>query len=400
MKFHFRTLGCKMNWLDSARIQAALQSGGHHVAEDENDADIIFINSCTVTGRADRQSRQETSHAQRLKKQVAIFGCGPKVDPTKWKNKFPGALVFQNEKNILEYFHISPDQLEFPLHDRTRLPVAIQTGCDNKCTFCITRIARGKTEDFPIQGILRQIKRAEENGIQEIVLTGIQLASWGCENSEKYPEKSQLPELLHTILEKTTIPRIRMSSLGPQFLQKRFFQIFQNPRICDHLHLSIQSGSPEILKKMNRGHSIEEVFFIAQEAKKVRPEVALTSDIIVGFPGEREQDFLETVQMTEKIGLSKIHVFPFSPREGTGAANFPDHIHAAIKKERAQYLRRKGDILRKKFITSQIGRIQEVLVEDYETGYSKNYIRLKAPGAQSGERVRVQIQEDTITQEK
>lgn len=386
-----------MNWLDSARVQAALQTGGHIIVESEEEAEMVFVNSCTVTGRADKQSRQETSHALRNQKKTAVFGCGPRVEKEKWIEKFPDALVFENEKEILKYFDIPEEELEFPFHGRTRIPVAIQTGCDNKCTFCITRIARGKTEDFPLENILRQVERVRECGIQEIVLTGIQLASWGCKNSEKYPENSQLPELLAALLEQTDIPRIRMSSLGPQFLDNRFFEVFKNPRICDHLHLSIQSGSPEILKKMNRGHGLEEILYIAEEAKKVRPDVALTADIIVGFPGETEEDFQKTIAMAKTIGLSKIHVFPFSARRGTGAANFPDHIDPATKKRRAKELRDIGDELRQNFISQQIGKKHSVLIEEKGSGLSTNYIRIFVPKSRTNTIATVILTKDNIS---
>jgi len=396
MKFHFRTLGCKMNFLDSARVSAALQTGGHTQTKDEEDADVIFVNSCTVTSRADRQSRQETSHAERLRKKVAVFGCGPKVDPEKWSTRFPKALIFQSDTDILAHFGILEDELDFPLHDRTRVPIAIQTGCDNTCTFCITRIARGKTQDFPLKSILRQVQRAEESGIQEVVLTGIQLASWGCGDSAKNPTGSKLPYLLNTILDQTKIQRIRMSSLGPQFIQDDFFEVFQNPRICDHLHLSIQSGSPEILRKMNRGHGVEEVYEIAKKAKQTRANVALTADMIVGFPGETKKDFGNSVQLARDIGLSKIHVFPFSPRSGTGAENFPDQISSGVKKERAKRLRDEGKRLRNTFISGQMGKKVEVLVEEKKTGYSKNYIRLKVPEGKMGETVVMKVNEQSV----
>lgn len=388
-----------MNYLDSARIQAALETGGHRQAKDEDDADTVFVNSCTVTIRADRQSRQEVHHAQKKDKKVVIFGCGPKVDIQKWKDNFSEALVFQTEKELVEHFGVSEDELEFPLSDRTRLPVAIQTGCDNKCTFCITRIARGDTVDFPLEGILRQVKRAEEMGIQEIVLTGIQLASWGCGDSEKYPERSRLPELLNEILQQTDIPRIRMSSLGPQFLNDDFFDVFQNPRICDHLHLSVQSGSPDVLRNMNRGHSDAEIYHISEKAKKVRPNVALTADVIAGFPGETEQDFLQSLAMAEKVGFTKLHVFPFSPREGTGAANFPDQVPSEIKKQRAKLLREKAEQLRTNFIKKQMGKTVEVLIEENESGLSKNYIRIKVPGSKTGEKCLVKISEENVVRD-
>jgi threonylcarbamoyladenosine tRNA methylthiotransferase MtaB len=385
-----------MNWLDSAQLRAALQAGGHTEAEQEEEAESILINSCTVTKRADRQVRQEILHAMGLQKKVIVFGCGPKVEKKEWEERFPNISVLPHKEEVIEYFGISKDQLEFPLHDRTRIPVAIQTGCDNKCTFCITRIARGKTRDFPKEKIVRHIQQAEKNGIQEIVITGIQLASWGCGNSLKYPEKSQFATLLSYILKNTNIPRIRMSSLGPQFLNDEFFNVLKNPRICDHLHLSVQSGSPNILQKMNRGHSEKEIYEVVKKAKQIRPNGAITADIIVGFPGETEKDFQETVTMAKKIQFSKIHVFPFSPREKTGAAHFPKQISSNTKKYRAQHLRQKAEELRKNFFHTQIGKKTSVLVEERETGFSTNYIRLIVPKGRSGEIRNIQISQNNI----
>lgn len=388
-----------MNALDSARIGAALLTGGLQQAECEAEADIVFINSCIVTGRADRQSRQEAYRVEKQGKQLAVFGCGPRVEQNVWQQRFPQALVFQEEKDILAHFGIAEEELEYPLAEKTRLPVAIQTGCDNKCTFCITRIARGSTVDFKIESIIRQIKRAEDMGVQEVVLTGIQLASWGCTDSAKQPLTSKLPDLLNTILEQTKIPRIRMSSLGPQFLDDRFFAALKNPRICDHLHLSVQSGSPTVLRRMNRGHGIEEVYQIAKQARVVRPHIALTCDLIVGFPGETEAEFQETGNMAEKIGFAKLHVFPFSPRQGTGAANFPDQVLAGVKKERARKLREQGDLLNKLFIQSQLGSVAEVLAEDRHSGLSSNYIRLKTPLKKQGQIVKVKVLEQHLAME-
>lgn len=388
-----------MNQLDSARIAAALLLAGHEQAEDETTADTIFVNSCTVTARADRQSRQESLHAARLRKKLAIFGCGPKVDEKVWRRLFPHAQIFKTDQELFAHFGLSADTSEFPLRDHIRLPVAIQTGCDNKCTFCLTRIARGKTVDFPVKNILRQIKRAENIGIAEIVLTGIQLASWGCENSEKHPESSRLPELLNTILEQTAIPRIRLSSLGPQFLNADFFNIFKNKRICDHLHLSVQSGSPAVLRRMNRGHGIEEVYRIAEQAKKARPDVALTTDLIVGFPGESAADFAQTLQMTAAIGFAKLHVFPFSPRSGTGAANFPDQLPQQEKKLRARILREQGDQLRTNFIASQLGKISQILIIDSSSGLSTNYLRLRNPGKNPGQIAAMRVAKNILLED-
>lgn len=388
-----------MNFLDSARIGAALQSAGHVQAETENDADIIFINSCTVTARADRQSRQEASHAARTNAQVAVFGCSVRVNYDRWKEKYPEYLLFQKEKEILDYFGVTEDDIDFPLHEKTRIPIAIQTGCDNFCTFCITRIARGKTRDFPLESIVRQAKRAEEAGINEIVLTGIQLASWGCDDSLNNPQSSRLAEVLKALLENTNIPRIRMSSLGPQFLNEAFWNVFQNPRICDHLHLSIQSGSESVLEKMNRGHGTAEVWNIFKQARKVRPNTAFTADFIMGFPGETDDDAQETFTMAKTIEFAHLHVFPYSEREGTGAANFKEVIPVPERKARAKILRDIASETKDSFAKRFVGSTQKVLCESDETGLTSNYIRVTIPQGRNNEIYEVVLTEENIVLE-
>ncbi len=395
MKFFFKTFGCKMNALDSARLSAALQMAGHERAEYETDADTILINTCTVTARADRQGRQEVSRSERAQKQAVVFGCAVRFAPQKWQENFPYALLFVSEKELIAHFGISAEHLEYPLTDRTRVPIAIQTGCDNCCTFCATRIARGESRDFSRSSILRQIQNAEAEGAKEIVLTGIQLAGYGSGNTLRTPEKSQFPELLSEILAKTTIPRIRMSSLGPQFLHDDFFEILKNPRICDHLHLSIQSGSEKVLEKMNRGHGAKEIFQIAEKAKKSRPDIAFTADFITGFPFETNENFAETVDMVQKIGFAKLHVFSFSPRVGTGAANMPQ-VPEEIKKERAKILREIGSKNREKFCKNQIGKKAEILIEMEQKGFSTNYVRIKIPQGKRGEIVETTIAPENL----
>ena len=395
VKFFFRTLGCKMNALDSARISAALQMAGHTPAKNESEADMIFINSCTVTARADRQSRQEAHKSERAHKKTIIFGCAVRFSPEKWKKDFPKALLFRDERELISYFGISAADLEYSLFDRTRIPIAIQTGCDNLCTFCATRIARGPSRDFSTENILRQIRRAERAGAREIVLTGIQLAGFGCGDTRKFPERTKLPDLLREILTKTTIPRIRMSSLGPQFLNNAFFDVFSDERICDHLHLSIQSGSENILQKMNRGHTAKKVFEIAEKARKIRPRVAICGDFIAGFPFETEKDFEKSAKMIDKIGFAKVHIFPFSPREKTAAAKMPP-IDAEIRKNRAKKLREIGRKNRELFCRKNIGEMAEILVETAEKGFSKNYVRVKIPDGKNGELRKVKITDENL----
>lgn len=387
-----------MNFLDSAKIAAALQIAGHTISENEEGADIVVVNSCTVTAKAEKESQKEAFSSSKKEKKIAVFGCSIRMHYDFWKEKYPNFLLFKTEEEFLKYFDADKSELDFPLHDRTRTPIAIQTGCDNACTFCITRLARGKTQDFPLESILRQINRAIDAGVQEVVITGIQLASWGCGDSALYPEKSKLGYLLSQILLHTSIPRIRLSSIGPQFLNEEFWEVYKNERICDHLHLSIQSGSDSVLQKMNRGHSTKEVWSIVEKAKTIRPNTGFTADFIVGFPGETEEDFEQTKLMIEKIGFVHCHIFPYSERKGTAAVFQKGVVPREERKKRAKELRDHAQLVRKKYIQSMIGKTFSVLIEHNEKGMTTNYISINVPNGISNTIVSVLLEENSIAE--
>ncbi len=395
MKFYIRTLGCKMNWLDSARLAAALQSAGNEAVNDEAEADYIFINTCTVTSEADRKSRQTVNRAGQQQKQVAVMGCGPRVDGSDWQQQNENALIFSDEEKMLAHFGVENDELLLPLNSRTRLPVAIQTGCDNECSFCITRIARGAHRSLPTEQILRQIDMAYESGVREVVLTGINLAAWGCDDSRQ-PQQARLHELLEAILAYTEMPRIRLSSIGPEYIQPAFFDVYTDERICDYLHISLQSGSDSVLRRMKRGHGTEEVEQIAERARAVRPDTALAADIIAGFPGETEIEHRKTLAFVERLQFAKLHVFPFSMREGTPAAELPGQLSQESKKQRAAELRELGQKLRGQFIDSQMGKTVQVLVESNGQGLSSNYLRLKTDDLRQGMIASIIVSTETV----
>jgi threonylcarbamoyladenosine tRNA methylthiotransferase MtaB len=398
MKFFIRTLGCKMNWLDSARLAAALQTAGHRQSADETDADYVFVNTCTVTAEADRKSRQTVNKAKHSQKQVAVMGCGPRVDTGIWQQQSGDALIFADEAEMLAHFGVEADTLQLPLGSRTRLPVAIQTGCDNLCTFCITRVARGQHRNLDAEDIVNQINLALEHDIHEVVLTGINLAAWGCENSN-HPEQARLHELLETILTRTEMPRIRLSSLGPQFIQPGFFDVYQDERICDYLHISLQSGSEGVLERMVRGHGTEEVYRIAERARAARPGTAIAADVIAGFPGESDAEHRETLAFLEAIGFAKLHVFPYSTREGTPAAALSGQIAQEIKKARAGEIRELARTMRKAFLNSQMGKSFNVLVEGSgNNGLSTNYIRMQVENARMGDIRKVKLTQDSLVE--
>lgn len=395
MKFHIRTLGCKMNWLDSARLAAALQTAGHHAVNDENDAEYIFINTCTVTAEADRKSKQTVNRAGRAQKQVAVMGCGPRVDVNGWQQQAANSLVFNDEETMLEHFGIEGDEAQLPLSSRTRLPVAIQTGCDNECSFCITRIARGAHRSLPLEGVVRQVKQAFDHGVKEVVLTGINLAAWGCDNSNR-PEQARLHLLLEALLQQTEMPRIRLSSLGPQFIQPGFFDVYADERICDYLHISLQSGSDRVLERMVRGHGTGELLHIVERARSVRPASAIAADMIAGFPGESVREHEETLALLNAVQFAKLHVFPYSEREGTPAATADYPVEVAVRKQRAAAIRELGRTMRYQFIRSQMGSEFSVLLEGNGTGLSGNYIRLRAERGREGEVIPLTLNEQNL----
>ncbi|MBF0217933.1 MAG: MiaB/RimO family radical SAM methylthiotransferase [Gammaproteobacteria bacterium] len=388
MNFFIKTLGCKVNAIDSGRISRALEISGHLVVNHEADADIVIVNSCTVTAEADRKSQQQVSRHLRRDLPVYLTGCSARVNPQNWQVKYRDNEKFQvvgDEKALLQALAIEDLLDDHTIAwsansgQRTRLAISIQSGCDNRCRFCITRIARGEHHSRSLSAIIEEIKAAEAAGIAEIVLTGINLAAWGCRDSN-HGEESRLAFLLEAILQQTQIPRIRLSSLGPQYLQPAFFDLFADQRLCDYLHLSLQSGSVATLQAMQRGHGVDEVRLIAESARRVRPDVALAADVITGFIGENELAHQQSMALLAEISFAKLHVFPYSPREGTPAAEAPFGLqHSAIAKARAEQVRDLGSRMRKTFIKGCYGKTFKVLSESGTTGLTTNYIRLKTP---------------------
>lgn len=395
MRFFIRTLGCKLNQLDSARLAGALARAGHQPAASEGEADWVLVNTCTVTSESDRKSRQVAHGVVRAERRLAVLGCSARVETERWRAAMPGALVFTHEAELLAHFGADGDAPPFPLTSRTRLPVAVQMGCDDVCAFCITRVARGPHRSLPAGEVVRQVAEAEANGVREVVLTGVNLAAWGCEDTRR-PEGSRLAELIERLLRETGMPRIRLSSLGPQYLRGGFFDVLSDGRACDHLHLSVQSGSPAVLARMGRGHGVEEVLGAADAARRVRPDVALTADFITGFPGETDGEHRETLRLVETVRFARLHVFPYSAREGTLAAVLPRQVPPDVRKERARELRRLGERLRAEFVRSQYGRRVQTLVETDGTGLTTNYVRLRVPGVAEGELADVEVTPETV----
>ncbi len=395
MKFFVRTIGCKMNLLDSARVTAALRDAGHEQAASEKDAEVVLVNSCTVTAQSDRKSRLAAHAAQRDGKRVIVLGCGPRVDLEAWRQALVGVEVYASDKELCGHFGAAlGPRCE---HPGTRLPVAIQHGCDDACAYCITRTARGPHRSVPEEQVLRAVREVAHGGGYEVVLAGTNLGAWGCSLTTR-PWESCLALLLRSVLRETSIGRVRLSSLGPAYLDGRFFEVFGDERVCDHLHLSVQSGSPSVLRQMNRGHGVMDVERAVRSARAVRPDVAVTADFIVGFPGESEDDFRQTLQLTERVGFAQLHVFPFSPREGTVAHALPDQVPGGEKKQRVARLSALGHALRDQFLRSQHGKRAMAVVLRDGTAITSNYLRLRGVRGERGSVVDVVIDvRDVVT---
>jgi len=266
---------------------------------------------------------------------------------------------------------------------RARALVQIQDGCDNYCAYCAIAAARGRSKSHAAEDIIAEVHRYEKQGFTEVMLTGINIGAYGASSTKK-PEENKLAELLEQILDETKIQRIRLGSLGPQYFSEKLFQILQNSRICRHIHLSIQSGSDSVLKRMGRRYSVEDVERVIKRLQKNIPGVAVTTDIIVGFPEEMEAEFKETLDFVKRNKLAKIHVFPYSVRPNTLAAKMKQ-VPENVKKERAKKLEKFGLELRRQFIQSQLGKAASVLWRKelkpgLWEGLTDNYLKIVKKG--------------------
>lgn len=395
MKFYFDTVGCRLNQAEIEEMAAKLRLGGHQIVGNLVEADTVIINSCAVTAAASSDSRQKVHQAhQQGIKNIIFTGC--------WATLYPqqaGALegvtsvVSNSDKmNIpvhlldVEDYMIALEPISRqPLpgaHHRTRAFIKAQDGCDNFCTYCITRVARGKASSIAEETIRTHVNEAVSGGAKEIVLTGVNLGSWGKDLGIKHG----LEYLLYQLLEKTAIERIRLSSLEPWDIPDSFFALWQNPRMCPHLHLPLQSGSAPVLKRMARNTTPEKFRRLVETARQKIPGLAITTDVIVGFPGETPEEFADTLDFVRVTGLDGGHVFRYSKREGTAAAKLPMQVPGAVSKERAQHMRELLDAQEQAFLRWQTGKPHQVLWEACRMqkpgkwvleGYSENYCRVR-----------------------
>ena len=393
-------LGCKVNQYESEAIAELFAEKGYEIVGIDEEADVYVINTCTVTNFGDKKSRQLIRKVKRQNENaiVAVVGCYAQTAPKELMEIAGVNLVIgtKDRAQIVEMVeqydrangvenHVSDIMKERvfeplsiqKLANRTRAYLKIQDGCSQYCSYCIIPYARGPIRSREPQEVVAEVKRLAENGFKEVVLTGIHVASYGKDRRD-----TSLPEILKQVHEVEGIERIRFSSIEPNVVTEEFAQTMAAlPKVCDHFHLSLQSGCDKTLKEMNRKYDTEKYRQAAATLRKYLPKVALTTDIIVGFPGETEEDFRESYAFAEEIGFAKIHVFPYSPKRGTPAAARKDQLLNAVKAERSHTLIQLSDRMAAEFLADAVGTDAEVLYERavgdgiYE-GHTTNYMKV------------------------
>lgn len=403
MKFFIMTLGCKVNQYESQAIFEKLTSFGFYKADSIENADIIIINSCTVTAESDKKVRKLVHKARRLNKNAIIIltGCMAqafKADCEKLEEvdiilgnsqkseileKINEFLIKRKKLVEVENFSGKSNYDDFEVnnfYDRTRAFVKIEDGCNRFCTYCIIPYARGRVRSKPIDKIYEEIKNLAENGYKEVVLVGINLFSYGQDID------SNLCDVIEKIATIDSLKRIRLGSLEPECMSSDVInRLSKQEKLCPQFHLSLQSGCNETLKRMNRQYTSEEYKDIVDNLRKYFKNPSITTDIMVGFAGETEAEFNESLDFVKSIKFSKIHVFPYSIREGTKAALFKNQVSHDIKSKRVAIMTKTAEASKCDFLNSQVGVVSRVLFEreiepNVFEGYTENYtpVRLKS----------------------
>ncbi len=396
MKVHFKTLGCRLNEAELETWAQAFQKSGHQVSRQAENANLIVINSCAVTQDAARKSRHliRKVHRENPAAKLVVSGCYATLNQEEAEQLLGVDLVISNkdkgqlvEKSLAELnldtmpaMSTEPGTISLFTRGRQRAFVKVQDGCRYRCTFCIVTVARGEELSRSVQEVVDEINALHQQNINEIILTGVHLGGYGSDLD------TNLTDLIKAILIDTDVPRIRLGSLEPWELDDEFYRLFDNPRIMPHLHLPLQSGSDSVLRRMARRCKTEEFAAIVARLRQLNPLFNITTDIIVGFPGETEQEWQESVEFIGRTGFGQLHIFTYSPREGTKAASLPNRVPEPIKKQRSQQLHQLGAEMRLKFYQNNIGMQFPVLWEGYSEpvgadrqqvfGYTPNYLKV------------------------
>lgn len=392
------TLGCKVNTYESEYIIHLLKEAGYQIKDFDDFCDVYIINTCTVTNTSDIKSRKMIRKAIRKNPDACVVAMGCFIEANK-DFQLPGLDIilgnrdkskiielldewFLKQEEIRRLYSTLPREFEdmyineFP--GRTRAFVKIQDGCENFCSYCIIPFVRGKCRSKNPDEVIDEITDLVNHGYQEVVLTGIHTGNYGVDLDTNFAS------LLKRVVAIPRLLRLRISSIEITELTKDVLDVIRDSSIIvDHMHIPLQAGSNHVLSLMNRKYDLDYYFNKIKEIREVRPNMAITTDVIVGFPGESEEDFLETIDTCKKVGFTKIHVFPYSERKGTKAMELPDHIEPSVKKERARRLLLVSKELECSYYASFVGSEVTVLVEEEKDGksygHTDNYLHVKIP---------------------
>ena len=390
VRVHLTNLGCKLNQAEVEEMARRFAAAGHRLVGALGEADLHVVNSCTVTHVAARDSRKTARRGRRLNPSMrtVLTGCHVTADPREAAALAGVDLVVpNNEKDrLVERVHAAfPEAGVLGVEGPTPVPyvplepcnsralVKIEDGCDMRCAFCIIPRTRGRQRSRPADEVVRQVAALATAGHAEIVVTGVQISSYR-------DGAIGLFELVGRLLEETDVARLRLTSIAPWQLDRRLLGLFASGRLCRHLHLSLQSGCDATLRRMRRPHDGATFARLVEEVRAAVPGVAITTDVIVGFPGESEREFAESLDLCRRIGFARLHAFPFSPRPGTAAETMPDQVSHPVKRRRMTALLEVADAGRRSFESAQVGARVEALWErrrdDRWLGTTDNYLRV------------------------
>lgn len=426
-KAALHNLGCKVNAYETEAMQEMLEQAGYEIVPFKEGADVYVINTCTVTNIADRKSRQMLHRARKLNPEAVVVAAGCYVQTQGEREIDPciDIVIGNNHKKDLvrilreyeenrekdragEIGDINMTKEYESLHltrtgEHTRAYIKVQDGCNQFCTYCIIPYARGRVRSREMQDVEQEVRTLAGNGYQEVVLTGIHLSSYGID----FDGQRHLIELIRAVHEIEGIRRIRLGSLEPGIVTEEFAEALASmPKICPHFHLSLQSGCDAVLKRMNRKYTSGEYYEKCRILRKYFDAPALTTDVIVGFPGETEAEFQESYDFVDKVDFYETHIFKYSKREGTKAASMPDQVDEQIKAQRSARLIELGEKKRKAYEKKFIGRTVEVLVEEeavidgknVQTGHTKEYIKIALDSEENLRNCIVNVQIDNDSQ--
>lgn len=393
----FKTLGCRLNQYETDALISAFNREGYSIVPFREDADFYVVNTCTVTNQSDHKSRNMISQAIRRNKDAAVIVTGCMADHFKDQlrqqdgisyvvdNEHKHAVVSLVDAHIRGEVH-DPDQLptgRFAFGDtnlafHTRSLIKIQDGCDNFCTFCIIPRVRGRAVSRPLPEILDNVRREVDAGFREVVLTGVNIGRY------RY-EGYNFEDVVEQILELPGDFRVRISSIEPEGFGEKLFKLFAHPKLTPHLHLCLQSGSDEVLRRMRRMYSVSGFMAIVNAIRSDYPDFNFTTDIIVGFPGETEEDFKQTVRIAEEAAFSHIHTFKYSKRTGTRAARMEEQLPEKVKNERSQIIREISLKNKLAYYERMSGKTELVLFEkegkSFSEGYGAHYVPVRIQGS-------------------